>query len=92
MRARLALAGSYRKLGMAAKAVAQLKAALAHDPQMSITYLELGKALEEAGVPGEATAIYQAGIPLAESKGDLMPRNQMQTRLAALERKPKAGS
>src|SRR5882672_8476611 len=79
VRARLALAGSYRKLGMAAKAVAQLKAALAHDPQMSITYLELGKALEEAGVPGEATAIYQAGIPLAESKGDLMPRNQMQT-------------
>jgi len=92
VRARLALAGSYRKLGMAAKAVAQLKAALAADAQMSVVYLELGKALEEAGVPGEAAEVYRRGIPLADEKGDLMPRNQMQTRLAALERKQKAGS
>ena len=91
VRARLALAGSYRKLGMAAKAVAQLKAALAADAQMSVIYLELGKALEEAGVPGEAAEIYRRGIPLADQRGDLMPRNQMQTRLAALERKSKAG-
>ena len=90
-RARLALAGSYRKLGMAAKAVAQLKAALAADAQMSVIYLELGKALEEAGVPSEAAEIYKRGIPLADERGDLMPRNQMQTRLAALERKAKAG-
>src|SRR5215510_2450583 len=75
VRARLALAGSYRKLGMAAKAVAQLKAALAADAQMSVVYLELGKALEEAGVPGEAADIYRRGIPLADEKGDLMPRN-----------------
>ena len=91
VRARLALAGSYRKLGMAAKAVAQLKAALVADATMSVVYLELGKALEEAGVPGEAGEIYKRGIPLADQKGDLMPRNQMQTRLAALERKAKAG-
>jgi tetratricopeptide (TPR) repeat protein len=91
VRARLALAGSYRKLGMAAKAVAQLKAALAADAQMSIIYLELGKALEEAGVGSEAAEIYRRGIPLADEKGDLMPRNQMQTRLAALERKSRAG-
>jgi tetratricopeptide (TPR) repeat protein len=92
VRARLALAGSYRKLGMAAMAVAQLKAALAADAQMSVVYLELGRALEEAGVPSEAADTYRRGIPLADGKGDLMPRNQMQTRLAALERKPKAGA
>jgi len=91
VRARLALAGSYRKLGMAAMAVAQLKAALAADAQMSVVYLELGRALEEAGVPDEAAAVYRRGIPLADGKGDLMPRNQMQTRLAALERRQKAG-
>ncbi len=91
VRARLALAGSYRKLGMAAKAVAQLKAALAADATMSVIYLELGKALEEAGVPGEAAEVYRSGIPRADAQGDLMPRNQMQTRLAALERKARAG-
>lgn len=91
VRARLALAGSYRKLGMAAMAVAQLKAGLAADDRMSVVYLELGRALEEAGVPDEAADVYRRGIPLADEKGDLMPRNQMQTRLAALERKRKAG-
>ena len=92
VRARLALAGSYRKLGMAAKAVAQLKQALSLDAQMSIVYLELGKALEEAGIPGEAAEIYRRGIPLADASGDLMPRNQMQTRLAALDRRKPAGA
>jgi tetratricopeptide (TPR) repeat protein len=91
-RARLALAGSYRKLGMVAMAVAQLKAAQAAAPELSVVHLELGKALEEAGSPGEAAEVYRRAIPLAEQRGDFMPRNQMQTRLAALKRKLEAGT
>src|SRR5690606_27048120 len=85
--ARLALASSYRKLGMPVKAVAHLRKALSLDPAMSVLYLELGRSLEEANLPKDAADTYRQGIPLAEKKGDLMPRNQMASRLAALEKK-----
>ena len=86
VRARLALAGSYRKLSMPAKSIPHLKHALKLDPQMSILYLELGRSLEDVGAADQAADLYRQGIPLAEKKGDLMPRNQMQTRLAAIEK------
>jgi predicted Zn-dependent protease len=89
--ARIALSGSYRKLGMPARALGHLKHALKLDPSMSVLYLDLGKVLEEVGAPDEAAQIYARGIPLADSKGDLMPRNQMQSRLAALQKKAKSG-
>lgn len=85
--ARLTLARSYVKLGMHAKAVPHLKHALTQDGKMSVLYLELGKALEAIASNGEAMELYGEGIPLADANGDFMPRNQMQTRLAALERK-----
>jgi len=86
VRARLALAGSYRKLAMPAKAIPHLRHALSRDPQMSVLYLELARVLEDVGAADQAAELYRQGIPLAERKGDLMPRNQMQTRLAALEK------
>jgi tetratricopeptide (TPR) repeat protein len=85
--ARIALAGSYRKLGMPARALGHLKHALKLDPSMSVLYLDLGKVLEEVGAPDEAASTYERGIPLADQRGDLMPRNQMQSRLAALRKK-----
>ncbi|MGQ0552120.1 MAG: tetratricopeptide repeat protein [Planctomycetota bacterium] len=91
VRGRLQLAGSYRKLGMPAKALAHLKHALVLDPRMSILYLELGRTLEEVGAPAEAADIYRRGIPLAEERGDFMPRNQMQSRLAALDKQARRG-
>ena len=89
--ARIALASSYRKLSMPAKALGHLKRALASKPEMSTLYLDLGKTLEDVGSAVEAMETYRKGIPIADARGDLMPRNQMQTRLAALERKAKAG-
>ncbi len=89
--ARIALSGSYRKLGMPARALGHLKHALKLDPSMSVLYLDLGKVLEEVGAPDEAAATYARGIPLADQRGDLMPRNQMQSRLAALQKKAKSG-
>ncbi len=85
--ARLALSTSYRKLGMPARAIAHLKHALVRAPEMSVVYLDLGKALEDVGAADEARDVYQRGIPVADGRGDLMPRNQMQSRLAALQRK-----
>ena len=85
--ARMALSTSYRKLGMPARALAHLKHALKLAPEMSVLYLDLGKTLEEVGAADEARELYERGIPLADKKGDLMPRNQMQTRLQALQRK-----
>jgi len=85
-RARLALAGSYARLGMHAKALPHLQHALASAPEMSIVFLELGKALEQVGAAGRAMEVYEQGIPIADRKGDFMPRNQMQTRLAALRK------
>jgi predicted Zn-dependent protease len=85
--ARLALAGSYRKLGMPLKAVAHLREALSRDQEMSVLYLELGRSLEEANLGGEALEVYARGIPVAERKGDLMPRNQMASRQQALKKK-----
>lgn len=90
-RARLALAGSYSKLAMHAKAVPHLQHALAVAPEMSIVYLELGKALEQVGASERAMQVYTEGIPLADRKGDFMPRNQMQTRLLALQKKAARG-
>ena len=90
-RARLALAGSYSKLAMHAKAVPHLQHALTVAPEMSIVFLELGKALEQVGAAERAMAVYAQGIPVADRKGDFMPRNQMQTRLAALQKKAARG-
>jgi tetratricopeptide (TPR) repeat protein len=90
-RARLALAGSYAKLAMHAKAVPHLQHALTIAPEMSIVFLELGKALEQVGAADRAMQVYAQGIPVADRKGDFMPRNQMQTRLAALQKKAARG-
>jgi len=90
-RARLALANSYSKLAMHAKAVPHLQHALTVAPEMSIVFLELGKALEQVGAAERAMAVYAQGIPIADRKGDFMPRNQMQTRLAALQKKASRG-
>lgn len=88
--ARMALANSYRRLGMPIKAVGQLREALKRDETMSVLYLELGSALEESNLKSEALEVYEKGAPIAERRGDLMPRNRMQVRIQAL-RKALAG-
>ncbi len=85
--ARMALASSYRKLGMPVKAVSHLQHALGLDGTLSTLYLELGKSLEEANMGSDAAEVYRRGVPIADNKGDFMPRNQMATRLAQLEKR-----
>lgn len=84
--ARLALAGSYRKLGMPARSVSHLRHALTLDADMSVLYLELGKSLEAANMTTDALEVYRQGLLVADRRGDLMPRNQMASRIQALSK------
>lgn len=85
--ARMALASSYRKLGMPVKAVSHLQHALKLDDSLSNVYLALGQSLEEANMTADAAEVYRRGVPLADKKGDFMPRNQMASRLAQLDKR-----
>jgi len=84
--ARMALAQSYRKLGMPARALMHLQRALELEPSLSSAYLALGQCLEETGDQQRAAEIFEQGVPIAEARGDLMPRNQMASRLAAIQK------
>lgn len=59
-----------------------LEKVIAQDPKYSVAYLALGKALKGLGLVAEAKAIWNDGIKVAASKGDLMPANQMQQELS----------
>lgn len=54
------------------------------DPKYSSAYLLLGKALEALNEPAKARDIYQRGIEVASKQGDMMPANEMQSRLNQL--------
>jgi predicted Zn-dependent protease len=47
------------------------------DPAYSAAWKLLGKALSEAGQPGEALAAYEQGIVVAEARGDLQAAREM---------------
>lgn len=53
-------------------------------PDYTAAYVLLGEAYESAGKLARAIKTYTKGIELAQSKGDLHPRNQMQERMKAL--------
>ena len=84
--ARMALASSYRKLGMPVKAVSHLQHALTIDDTLSNVYLALGQSLEEANMKEDAAEVYRRGVPIADKKGDFMPRNQMASKLTQIEK------
>lgn len=66
------------------KARAHLEKVLKADPKYSVAYLALGKALLGLGEKNTAKEIFQQGIKVAATKGDLMPANQMQSELERL--------
>lgn len=61
-----------------------LERVLKQDPKYSVAYLALGKALKGLGLKDEARAVWNEGIKISASKGDLMPANQMQQELQFL--------
>jgi folate-binding protein YgfZ len=69
-------------------AISNLEKVIAVDPKYSTAYLLLGKALEAEGNLKKAESVYQAGIVVASKKGDMMPANEMQSRLNQLVMSP----
>lgn len=62
-----------------------LERVLSADPKYSVAYLLYGKVLEALKDKKMASEVYERGIVVASKKGDMMPANEMQSRLNELE-------
>lgn len=67
------------------KSVDLLHKVLAADEKYSVAYLLLGKVFVALGKIQEAKETFEKGISIASAKGDLMPANDMQSRLSSLD-------
>lgn len=65
-------------------AVTNLERVVALDEKYSAAYLLLGKSLEASGNLERAMQVYKKGIDVASKRGDMMPANEMQSRLNQL--------
>lgn len=65
-------------------AITNLQKVLVNNPKYSVAYLLLGKCFEQNQERSQAILTYQTGIKIAANKGDMMPANEMQSRLTKL--------
>lgn len=70
--------------GEYAEAITKLSKVIALDPKYSTAFVLLGKSYEALGSPQSARTIYEQGIEVASKQGDMMPANEMQSRLNQL--------
>ena len=66
------------------EAVTHLEKVVVLDEKYSAAYLLLGKSLEASGNLERAMQVYKKGIDVASKRGDMMPANEMQSRLNQL--------
>lgn len=66
-------------------AVGFLRKTIELDPGYSVAYRDLGLALEALGDADGATEAFSAGLPHAESRGDLMVVRELKSSLARLD-------
>ncbi len=78
------LGSVYYEFGRFEEALKCLERALAIDEKLSVSYLLAGKCFEALGKIHHARKVYEAGIQIASKKGDMMPANEMQSRLNQL--------
>ncbi len=64
------LAMEYRRLGELESAIEFFAELVARNPEYVPSYLQYGQALERAGKPDDAKAVYTNGIAAATRKGD----------------------
>ena len=83
---RYGLGGEYLKSKQFDKAVAHLQKAVEHDPKYSAAWKLLGQALTGAGHKQEAVNAYEAGIRIAEEKGDKQATKEMEVFLKRLQK------
>ena len=72
--------------GRSEDGLAHLARAVAQDPGYSAAWKAYGRALADAGRPGEAIEAYRRGIGAAESKGDIQAAKEMRVFRRRLER------
>lgn len=66
------------------EAYKHLKIVLEENKKYSTAYALLGKSCEKIGKIDEALDVYKKGIEVASAQGDMMPANEMQSRLNQL--------
>ena len=76
--------GAMEQLG---EAVEHLSEAVRLSPDHTAGYRELGNALAMAARPDEAQAVYEKGLAVAESTGDLQTGKEIRVFLARLRRR-----
>ena len=74
---------SYRR-GQYEQAMGYLQKVLETDPKYSQAYLLLGKSYQALGKKEEAKDIFEKGVNIASSRGEMMPANEMQARLVEM--------
>ncbi len=67
-----------------AEAITCLEKVIEQDAKYSVAYLALGKAYMALSQKDQARDIWDRGIKVAASKGDLMPANQMQSLISKI--------
>jgi predicted Zn-dependent protease len=77
--------------GAAADAAAELRRAVAFDPDYSAAWKLLGRALVEAGDPAQAHRAWSDGITAAQRGGDVQAEKEMRVFLKRLEKSGHAG-
>lgn len=82
--ARLTLGKTLVQARRAPDAIGHLEKALEIQPEYSAVFVVLAQAYEDAGKLARAIKTLHSGIELAQKKGDLHPRNQMQEHLGRL--------
>ena len=87
---RFGLGNEYLKAGQPAEAAAHLRQAVTLQPDYSAAWKLLGRALTDSGDTDGALAAYEAGIRVAEGRGDQQAAREMQVfaRRLATARKP----
>jgi tetratricopeptide (TPR) repeat protein len=81
---RFTLGRAYLEAGRAEDAARVLEELLALKPDYTAAFVLLGDAYEKSGKLARAIRTFTKGVELAQGKGDLQPRNQMQERLKRL--------
>ncbi len=85
---RYSLGNEWLKAGDAAQAVERLRQALELDAAYSAAWKLLGKALVEDGRTAEALSVYEQGIVVAETKGDIQAAKEMKVFAKRLRQQP----
>lgn len=74
---RFSIGAEYLKAGDPENAAAQLREAVARDPEYSAAWKLLGRALADSGRAGAALEAYERGIAVAEARGDKQAAKEM---------------